>query len=124
MSRFYKHNIDDSRNRHVEIHKVALKSGPVYSNAWYAECSILQLEHVAINGLPDCYESFIDFLCYYPSLSWKPEERNRQIRLILDDSRLPSIVERIKADWDFDLQAEFEAKATELMALCCHAITK
>lgn len=107
MPKFYKHNVEESRKLRDGWRK---QLADVQGRAYHANFAILQLQHVAEHGLPDCYTSFGDFLCdFYPDLSWNASHSSIEIQLILKDDRFDAIVDSIKKDWEHDMRAELQA---------------
>jgi len=103
--KFYPHDVGAeqylSQKRSEQADQWAVPS----SCKWYAEYAIQELEHVSNNGLPDCYKTFFDYLCdFWPDLPWDREGLKATCRLLLDHARLPTIREKILAEWDRDVR--------------------
>lgn len=106
---FYKYNMVEARREAAERHILACKVAPIHSTKYIAEFGILYLQDIAKRGLPDCYESFDDFLCdFCTDFSWTPKDRDEQLRGVLADSRFPAIVVGIQDMFGFDMKEELD----------------
>lgn len=108
--KFYKWDIKQSRLEHDErfAKAKAQDSIPVL-----AENQILHLVEIAEKGLPDCYDSFEDFLCdFWPDFSWTPKECIPEIKAVLADPRFKTIVPVLKETWNVDMEEELREGLT------------
>jgi len=109
---FYAHNIDESIELNKNLHAVARLNIVTNDNWVTVEKLILQLQSISVNGLPDCYTSFGDYLYdMYPELSWGTKLVD-ELRQLQNDSRFVDICSGITKLFDFDFAAEIN-KATE-----------
>jgi len=102
IGKFYKHDIVQSRHDHaVRITKARLQSIiPIL-----AENQILHLVDIAERGLPDCYNSFNDFLSdFWPDFSWTHVKAIPEVAAVLIDSRFKKIVPILKETWGIDME--------------------
>jgi len=114
MSKFYPHHVEDCIRQDKAWEAAADKVGESLTTPWMVERQILHLQHIAENGLPDCYEDFEEFLYdFYPGFAWGDPDREEQIKAVLADARFAAIAEAIQRDWDFDLRADLVKAITE-----------
>jgi len=102
--RFYSHNVTESRRMKAERDTAASKLHDFSTPAWTVETQILTLEHVAENGLPDCYNDgnwlsswTTDFYMDFP---WTPQAQIVILQAMLEDERLPAIAEKFGDEFD------------------------
>lgn len=76
--------------------------------------ALFKLLYIAEKGLPDCYESFEEYLFdFYPSLPWNLEGQKVAIQTIQKDPRFESeVVPAILRDWNYDMKKELEEALT------------
>lgn len=74
-----------------------------------AEYQILHLLDIAERGLPDCYETFEDFLTdFWPDFSWN-RDSIIEIKSVLGDPRFKKIVPILKETWNVDMVEVLQA---------------
>jgi hypothetical protein len=83
----------------------AKDKGPSYSDAWFAELNLVHLQQVAEWGIPDCYETFCEWLVDFGvDFAWGCDEFAAQAKMVRDDPRMPVIAKKIWDDWEgFDI---------------------
>lgn len=118
---FYPHNLQESRQRRDYFHKQAeIKHGEGMSAAWFAEYNLLQLNHIAEFGLPDCYKSFKDFLYdFWADFSYDMVDRFVSINLMLGDERWANIQNQIKEKFDYDISSELVNALVDITPYVC-----
>ncbi len=111
---FYKHNMVEAGRAADEWYTLACKVAPIHSTKWFAEYNILHLQDIAKKGLPDCYESFDDFMYdFYPDFAWTPKDSKEQLGMVVADSRCTAIVVGIQDMFGFDMKDEFDRALRE-----------
>lgn len=64
--------------------------------------------------LPDCYNSFEDFLWdFWPNFSWNSEGRAPQLKFLLALAGIDEVCEEIKTKYGFDMKEELETVLCE-----------
>jgi len=74
------------------------------------EHAICKLLGVIKKGIPDCYDTFEDYVFdFWFDLSWDEEGHIRDVKVILADKRFTDIiVPGIKKKFNFDMKKELE----------------
>lgn len=99
------HDIIESRKERDENRAAASKKYQQYSNEWFAEFAILNLDRDG-DSLPDCYNEPYDFFYdFWPDLPWN-DNAGVCAKLILKDERFPAIAEKWMKNHYFDLRGE------------------
>jgi hypothetical protein len=108
-------DIELVHSENIEYYGIAEEKGyAIFSDQWFAELQLLKLEGISKQGLWSCYSSFQDYLCdFYPNFEWRRDAMCRQIRLMLNDPRFPSIASKIQELFSFDLKVELEGNIKE-----------
>lgn len=102
IGKFYKHNMEQSRQEHAIRFT---KAGQQNIIPVLAENQILHLVDIAKRGLPDCYDSFDEFLSdFWPDFSWTSNKAIPEIVAVLADRRFAfTIVPILKEIWGIDM---------------------
>lgn len=104
--KFYPHDMAVSRRESADRRQ---KAGVQSRIPVLAEYQILHLVDISERGLPDCYDSFKDFLFdFWPDFSWKKEQSDPEVRAVLDDPRFKEIVPVLKNTWGVDMEEELQ----------------
>jgi hypothetical protein len=104
--KFYKHDMEVSRRESSERMQKAKAQDKIPT---LAEYQILHLVDIAERGLPDCYDSFEDFLFdFWPDFSWNEEKSHPEIQAVLDDPRFKKIVPVLKETWGIDMEEDLK----------------
>ena len=114
---FYPHSVPQQRENsetRLEQAKINIaKNG----NEILAEMQILYLEEICKIGLPDCYDTFNDFLYdFYPNFTWSAQAQVTETLEVLNDKRFSGIKTGIKKLYNFDIQAELATSVKEIIA--------
>jgi hypothetical protein len=105
--------VREARERSQRHMDIASGSYVKYSDEWFAEYNLQNLQHLADHGLATCYNgSMRDYLFdFYADFSWNGR-MCLQAQIMLNDERLPKIAADIAARYDFDFVAELTKAAS------------
>lgn len=107
VMKFYKH--DNQSARQIESLRIAKCNANYerHSIEWFAALQIDHLLHVVCWGIPDCYDSFTDFLSdFWSDMPWDDERAIKICQIMREDSRFDGIVANIKREWGVDFTNE------------------
>ena len=113
IGKFYKEgSIKESRREHDERFQKAQAQNNI---PVLAENQVLHLIDIAEKGLPDCYNSFDEFLSdFWPDFSWTPKKSVPEITAVLADSRFKKIVPVLKETWGVNMEKELRDGLKEI----------
>jgi len=99
---FYPHNMEESRNSSSKRDEKAQSQPGV---PILVEPQILHLIEIAENGLPDCYESFDDFLFdFWMDFTWNAEKSIEEAKAVFKDPRIKKVIPILNVTWDIDME--------------------